>query len=201
MSSILRHECADAHYARSIISIHCSVPLCDAAFNSLQNTSRAKKFALAMARKSKAEIEALAPLVVHFYENVGKKSASRTCRHFSETGVSPRTVRNILNRYTQEGRVTHNNKSGRTPKIGTPKVVDKVRKVFQADPNISVRRAADKLGLTRSTVSNIKVKNLGIVSYKKEVAPKYNPDQERRAKSGCRNCIGKNCCPEMEKSS
>ena len=139
-----------------------------------------------MARKSKAEIEALAPLVVHFYENSGDKSVSKACQHFSKTGVSPKTVRNIVKRYTEEGRLTHNKKSGRIPKIGTPRVVDKVRKLFQNDPNISVRRAADKLGLPRSTVSDIKVKNLGYKAYKKEVAPKYNPDQERRAKRGCR---------------
>ena len=139
-----------------------------------------------MAQKSEAETEALAPLVVHFYENSGDKSASKTCQHFSKTGVSPKTVRNIVKRYTEEGRLTHNNKSKRIPKIGTPKVVEKVRKLFQNDPNISVRRVANRLGLPRSTVSNIKVKKLGYKAYKKEVAPKYNPDQERRAKRGCR---------------
>lgn len=133
-----------------------------------------------------SEGEALAKRIVHFYENVANRSIIDTCRHFMKEGIWRLTIKRIIARYEKRGTVEYSHKSGRTPKISTKKTVAKVKKIFESDPNKSVRACAEKLQLTKSTVSDIKVKKLGVKARRKETVPKYSGDQESRAKSACR---------------
>ena len=65
----------------------------------------------------------------------------------------------------------------------SPKIVEKV---FKKCPTLSVRSAALKLKLDKSTVSQIKVHKLGITARTKKKSPKYLPEQKQRAKTYCR---------------
>jgi transposase len=75
-----------------------------------------------MPKRRRDEAEALAKLVVHYYENAGERSSSATCKHFKEAGVATSTVRDILRRFETENRITHKKPSGRKPTVSTPKV-------------------------------------------------------------------------------
>ena len=73
----------------------------------------------------------------------------------------------------------------------SPRKLAKVAKVFRKDPNISVRAAAQKLNMPKSTVSHMKVHKLGITARTRKKAPKYVRDQENRAKTGLRKIYKK----------
>ncbi len=70
----------------------------------------------------------------------------------------------------------------------------KVKKLFETEPNTSVRKADLRLNLKKSTLSDIKLK-CGIKSAKCQLAPKYTENQLKRAKTNCRelyrNFLGK----------
>jgi transposase len=139
-----------------------------------------------MKRLSTAEVNQLAKAVVHYFENAGNQDTSLTCRHFTEQGANSKTVRRIIQRYLQEGRITHKPRGGKFATVSSRKVVQKVQKIFENNPRLSVRNAAQQVGIAKSTLSDIKVQSLGIVARKRKTAPKYSGDQAKRAKSGCR---------------
>ena len=66
-----------------------------------------------------------------------------------------------------------------------------MKTLFENDPLTSVRTVSKKLGIPRSTVSDIKIKRWGIVARTQKKAPKYVKDQERRAKTGLRKIYKK----------
>lgn len=152
-----------------------------------------------MPKRCRSESEALAKLVVHYFENSCESSISNTCKYFGETGVPTTTVRDILRRYENEGRIMHKSSTGRNPSVSTPKLLRKVAKLFEREPNISIRRAAARLGVKRSTLCYMKVRKLGIVGRKKVTAPMYTGDQAERAKAGCRKIYRKLLFSENQK--
>ena len=73
----------------------------------------------------------------------------------------------------------------------SPKKIRKMKKLYETTPSVSVRQAAKKLKIKASTLSDIKVKKLGITARTKKKAPMYTQDQEARAKTGCRKVYEK----------
>jgi hypothetical protein len=47
--------------------------------------------------------------------------------------------------------------TARPPKISTPKKLNAIKRMFKRDPNISVERAAERLRIAKSSLSDIKV--------------------------------------------
>lgn len=137
------------------------------------------------------EHEAFSKRVVHFYINQCNQNLSMTCNHFMAEGKNRRTITRIITRYKERGNVNFIKKSGRPKKITTQQVCKSLKTLIKKQPSISVRKGAAKLGISKSTYCRIKVNQLGIKAFKKQVAPKYIKNQEQRAKHGCRKIYKK----------
>ena len=110
-----------------------------------------------MPKRTKAEAEALAKLVVHYHDNGAGQSLAKTCKHFVKGVIPENTIPNIVRRHVNENRIMHKTPNGRPCTVATQKVMKKVEACFKKNPNLSVRVLADRLGIARSTLSRMKV--------------------------------------------
>lgn len=108
-------------------------------------------------------------------------------------------MRRVIQRYTERGTVKLHQKGLRPTKVGTPKVLSKIQKFVNTVPDISERVAATRLGLAKSTYSDLKVKKLNIRSFVKEDVPRYKEGQAERAKTACRKIYRKKVLSGGEK--
>lgn len=130
------------------------------------------------------EVESMAPAqqVVHYCEKDGTTLASATDKHLKAIGISKTTVRNMSNRYVDEGR-TQRMKGGRKmTKKSMPTVVHLVRRLFETMPMMKLRTAARVLHLPSSAVSQIKAGILVIMAHRGSLALKDVNDKAERAK-------------------
>lgn len=132
-----------------------------------------------------AQSEFLSKKIVKFYENQGKKSKSKTVKHFMQEGINPSTVYRILHRYEVRHSTILLPRGGHRRTINTASFLSKIENHFLNNPNASVRHSAQKLGIAKSTLSYAKVHLLGLHAYAKQPFPKYRDGQEQRAKSNC----------------
>lgn len=61
-----------------------------------------------------------------------------------------------------------------------------IRKQFELESDISVRKAIKRLGIPKSTVDEIKLNVCGLKAFTKKSAPKYTVKQKKRAQKNCR---------------
>jgi hypothetical protein len=137
------------------------------------------------------ERQAFSKQVVHFYENYANKNLKITCNYFVQQGKFRQSISRIISRYKKTGTAEFKKKLGRKPKIMTKKVIEKVKKNLESDPELTDKEGAKKAKLKLSTYRHIRKKKLGIKTYVKEVAPIYVKDQEKRAKKSCRKLYRK----------
>lgn len=131
------------------------------------------------------ENEALFKRVIYYFENVVGRSKFKTVKHFSDEGVRRHSIYKMLRRFQSTKSTNYKKIPGRPATVGTPKVITKIRNLFQKNPSITTKAVGKRVRASQQTVSRLKVKKLGIKSFKKRIAPKYVKDQESRAKSGC----------------
>lgn len=132
-----------------------------------------------------AENEAFLKRVIFYFKNVTGKSKVSAVKHFQNEGKSRSTIYQIIIGYLATNKTEYTRTGGHQATVGTSGIQKKILRTFEKNPSISVRAAAKKLQVNRSTLQNIKKKKLGIESYAKKVATKYVEDQEDRAKKGC----------------
>lgn len=137
------------------------------------------------------ENEWRAKRIVQFHQSVSKFCKKNTVEHFLKEGIPKPTIYRVLAMFEESGDTSFKKLPGRPPAKSSPRKVVKVEKVFRRDPNTSVRAAAKKLNLSKSTVSNIKVHRLRIKAYTKKKSPMYTLGQEARAKTGLRKIYKK----------
>jgi hypothetical protein len=123
--------------------------------------------------------------ILHFYRNAGDNSTAKTCAHFEKEGVHPSTTRQILKRCIERGTAELKPRGGHNATPPNDGFLHKVEHVFRTNPSVSVRTAAKQLGVPKSTVSDAKVRKLGIRAFTKKDAPKYTNGQEERAQAAC----------------
>src|SRR5207237_5728202 len=132
------------------------------------------------------ETQFFSDTVFQFHKNVAHSETKVTVKHFVKQGKRRTTIYQILKR-CKERNSSKFATSGKKPGgKAAEKVAKRVKAVFTRNPNISVRQAANKLKLSKTYVSKIKVQKLGIKARTKKKAPKYVKDQEQRAKKGLR---------------
>ena len=93
------------------------------------------------------ENEAFAKRVVHFYENQANHDHIFTIKHFELEGKPRNTIYRIINRYKQRGKISYLKLPGRHRVKSTIKNIKKVKNIFKANPRLSVRKWADKIGI------------------------------------------------------
>ena len=71
---------------------------------------------------------------------------------------------------------------GRPAVVSTQTMIGKVINLFKTQPNISVRAAVQKLKISKSTLSRIKVQALKIKAYTKKAMAKYVKDHASRGR-------------------
>jgi len=104
----------------------------------------------------------LASRIVHHYKNISKKCKKDTVRHFFNQQIPKSTIYCVIRRFEKLGTATYRKSSGRPLLPTTKKLVKAVQKTFIRDPNLSVRRAAAKLKISKSYLHSIKTEKLGI---------------------------------------
>lgn len=136
----------------------------------------------------RAQYELFAKRVIQYYECHGQKD---TIHHFTQEGARRTSLYRIIKRFEETEEQNFKSLPGRPRVVSTPRNLNKVKRVFEQTPSISVRAVADKLRLSKSSVSRIKRHDLNMKAYAKLSAPKYIKDQEVRAKKGCRKVYAK----------
>jgi len=98
-----------------------------------------------------------------------------------EAGVHRKTVSKVIRRFKEDLNVNRREGSGRKKGFHSPKTAKKVITIFQRNPNISVRKMAQKVGCSKSTVQNIKTRS-GLRTYKVQKVPDRNAVKNEEAK-------------------
>lgn len=113
--------------------------------------------------------------IVNYYTS-HQNDRPGTVKHFRDEGLKDQTIRDVLNRWTDEQRVDYDLKSGPRPTVLTKPTLRKIKK-----PSTCSRRVARSLGISEKSVRRAKSK-LAIRSRKKISAPKFVKNQEARCK-------------------
>ncbi len=140
----------------------------------------------------RAESALLARQTLHYYNNAGARSVSKTCNYFVDLGYRYTSIHRILKRSLARGTSELFPQRGRPRTVSTAVNLEKVRDGFQTKKFRSVRDAARQLRIKRSTLSDIKVHDLGLKSYVKQVVPKHRNGQQERARTATRSKKCKN---------
>jgi hypothetical protein len=121
------------------------------------------------------------------------RTAKETAQLFARTSGRPyNSVRRALDNAVLRGTPTFKpkNKPGHRVRADIVQAKAAVRQLYIESPECPVRVAASKVGVTKSTLQNLK-KRLGIKTRVKKNAPRYVKDQAPRAKKNCRRIVEK----------
>ncbi len=81
---------------------------------------------------------------MHFYENYANKNLKITYNYFIQQAKFRQSISRIINRYKKTGASEFKKKLGRKPKIMTKKVIEKVKKNSESDPELTDKEGAKK---------------------------------------------------------
>lgn len=118
--------------------------------------------------------------IVNYYTS-HQNDRPGTVKHFRDEGLKDQTIRDVLNRWTDEQRVDYDLKSGPRPTVLTKPTLRKIKNRLVKTPSTCSRRVARSLGISEKSVRRAKSK-LAIRSRKKISAPKFVKNQEARCK-------------------
>jgi len=141
----------------------------------------------------------LAIRICHYYEDAAHRDRKKTYQYFTSQGIAKMTICRILQRYDARGTAIYKKHEGRTATVLTSKVVNQVDQAYKRDPNLSVRKLAQKLNISPRSVHRAKVDKLKLQTFKAISTPKYVKDQAERAKRNCRKIVEKRLSKEPQK--
>jgi hypothetical protein len=78
---------------------------------------------------------------VHFYENIANFNKVLTVKHFLREGDRRSILYEIIKRYEASASAQFKPMTGRKPSVSTDKMKKKVKKLFETEPNTSVKKA------------------------------------------------------------
>lgn len=99
-----------------------------------------------------------------------------------EAKVYRKTVSEVIKRFKEDLTVNRREGSGRKKGFHSPKKVKKAINLFRKNPNTSVRKVAQKVGCSSTTVQKIKAVS-GLKSYKVQKVPDRNAVKNKEAKT------------------
>lgn len=96
------------------------------------------------------------------------RDKKKTYAHFTDEGISKKTVYHVLRRIERAGEVIFKKPSGRKVSVCTPEMFEKVAELFKQNPKLSCREGAKQLGVARTTIFRImaKMREKNIETYK-----------------------------------
>ena len=132
----------------------------------------------------RSEQQLLAKRIIKYYENNANRVQSETVRHFVAEGYVRQSVSKVIKRYRNTGTVEYKRRYSWKRSVATPDITRKVVQML-VNTRMTVRTCARRLGLSKSTVQVIKVRE-NIKTKKCQKVPKYRKDQDIRAKKNSR---------------
>ena len=79
--------------------------------------------------------------------------------------------------------------SGSPAKLGTTKIKNRIKKMYENHPSTTTTAAATKFNISKSYPTKIKVHSLSIRAKTKKPAPNYKPTKEVRIKECCKKLL------------
>ena len=122
----------------------------------------------------------LANLIIHKYKNQFNKDSNLTWNFFKQLNIPKSTVYRYIKKYGDSNEIIFNKPTGRPVKIATPKVVDKIKNIFDKKPDITIAAANKKLNIKKSYLHHIKAKKLGYKGRTKKKVPAHTEAQKNR---------------------
>jgi transposase/predicted DNA-binding protein YlxM (UPF0122 family) len=117
-------------------------------------------------------------LIIKFFQENPRWTLQKIAK---EAKVHRQTVSDVIRRFKKDLTVNRKIGSGRKSEFYSPKKVKKVINIFRRDPNTSVRKMAQKVDTSATTVQRIKTKS-GLKSYKVQKVPDRNTVKNVEAK-------------------
>ena len=133
--------------------------------------------------------------IIDFYR-AHENDEVRTVNHFVEEGLVQRTVKRVIKRWVDDGRVSYNWIHGRKRKVLVPATLRKIKEKFIKNPSTSGRKVAAELKISEGSVRLAK-KELHIKTRKKKIVPNYKNDQAKRAKTNAWNLYRRLIAPDV----
>lgn len=114
-----------------------------------------------------------------------------TINHFLDEKLVKRTIERVLERYNKTGQIEYSTKSGPPPSALSKNNLKKIKNKFLTRPTLSVRKCANEIKISSSSVVRAK-KRLNIKTYNKKTVPKNVKNQQDRSQSkkfiNCNRC-------------
>jgi len=123
---------------------------------------------------------------VHFYLNQARRSKSVAVKAFESSIFNRSTLYRILSDFEKTGSVKLKPRTGRKDNKKARRNARRVLTKFETNPGKTITKVAAELGMSRSTVSYVKLKVCGLKARTKKPVPKYTDEQATRAKRNCR---------------
>src|SRR5258705_13068006 len=111
--------------------------------------------------------------IVQAYISEANRNKGTVFKMFKGEKISRSTIYNLLKHYDEHNNVNVDTGYGKGARKLSVKVVERVRKLVDKVPDSTVRAAAAQLKIPKSTVAEIKLKDLGLKAYTKKSVPKY----------------------------
>jgi hypothetical protein len=105
----------------------------------------------------------------YMYQKSLVKVIQAFCKAYDlKDGPAKSTIRRLINKFKKTGNVADDftGNAGRPVTVRTEENIEKTRIVFQRPPQLSIRRAAQQIGINRESLQNIIVHDLSLFPYK-----------------------------------
>ena len=119
----------------------------------------------------RSEQQLLAKRIIKYYENNANRVQWETVRHFVAEGYVRQSVSKVIKRYRNTGTVEYKRRYSWKRSVAKPDITRKVVQML-VNTRMTVRTCARRLGLSKSTVQVIKVRE-NIKTKKCQKVPKY----------------------------
>jgi len=117
------------------------------------------------------------------YENI-QEVKRQWKNHFATAAPVDETIRNIVKKFKETGSVHDRERSGRPRSVVTEQAKQNIREMMQEDANISIRRGAGDINMTRSSYHRA-IEEAGLRPFRPTTVQELSDDDFDRRKEFC----------------
>jgi hypothetical protein len=122
-----------------------------------------------------------------YHKNHAYSDKKKTWNFFKKEEIQKTNVYHCIKMYKEPDDVGYKKSSGRPVTVATPKVRNKIKKIFTKHPSTLTRIAAQQVNMSQSSSNKIKLHKLGIRARTKKSGPNYQGTQKIGLKSAAKN--------------